>query len=122
MVVDAGVDDRARGQVGLVLLPLLDGRAGGDQVVDAGEALHGLAGQVAVGHGWRTATTLRPAARRISATRLVVCDLPAPVRTAHTATTGTATSSVCSGRGRKSAPAARTLEATCMTSTWRTSE
>ena len=74
--------------------------------------------------GWRTATTLRPAARRISATRLVVWDLPDPVRTAHTATTGTAaTSSVCLGpSSRKSAPAARTLEATCITSTWRTSE
>src|SRR4029453_15333545 len=53
------------------------------------------------GIGWRTATTLRPAARRISATRLVVWLLPAPVRTAHTATTGTeADSSVCRGPRR----------------------
>ena len=50
VVVDPGVHDRARGQVGLVLLALLDGGAGRDQVVDAGEPLHGLAGQVAVGH------------------------------------------------------------------------
>jgi hypothetical protein len=51
VVVDPGVDDRARGQVRLVLLALLDGGAGGHQVLHRGEPLHGLAGQVAVGHG-----------------------------------------------------------------------
>ena len=38
--------------------------------------------------GWRTATTFLPIACSTLATYRVVCDLPLPVRTAQTATTG----------------------------------
>lgn len=39
--------------------------------------------------GWRTTTTRLPRSLRIRATLRVVWDFPDPVRTAHTATTGT---------------------------------
>ena len=67
--------------------------------------------------GCRTTTTRRPAARNKPATRREVWLLPLPVRTAHTATTGTrAWSMVLWGPDRpKSAPAASAREARCIT-------
>ena len=50
-VVDAGVDDATPLDVGLVLLPFLDGALVPYQVVVGGETLHGLGREVAVGHG-----------------------------------------------------------------------
>lgn len=50
-VVDAGVDDAALGDVRFVLLHLLDGALMFFQVADVSEALHGLLGQITVGHG-----------------------------------------------------------------------
>jgi hypothetical protein len=49
-VVDAGEDDAAGLQVGLVLLALLVGAAGLLEIRAAGEALHPLGGEVAIGH------------------------------------------------------------------------
>ena len=49
-VVDAGEDEVALGDVGLVLLALLDGRVGRVEVLVALEALDRLLRQVAVGH------------------------------------------------------------------------
>ena len=73
--------------------------------------------------GWRIATTRRPFARRMAATRRVVWLLPAPVRTAHTDTTGTfAFSMLAFGpMSRKSAPQARTWDAWCITVSCETS-
>ena len=75
------------------------------------------------GMGWRTETTRRPFARRRLATRRVVWLLPAPVRTAHTETTGTfAFSMLAFGPiSRKSAPQASTSEALCITVSCETS-
>ena len=73
--------------------------------------------------GWRTTTTRTPLSRRMSATRRAVWLLPAPVRTAQTATTGTLARSIVD-RGpisRKSAPADSTSEALCITTSWETS-
>ena len=49
-VVDAREDEVALGEVRLVLLALLDRAVGGVEILVAREALHGLLGQVAVGH------------------------------------------------------------------------
>jgi len=67
--------------------------------------------------GWRTTTTFLPISRRRSDTRRLVWLLPDPVRTAHTEITGTLDSSMVSFQPirRKSAPAARTIEARCIT-------
>lgn len=50
-VVHPGEDASALRDVGEVLLPLLDGAAGGVEIFRACEALHPLPGEVAVGHG-----------------------------------------------------------------------
>ena len=88
-VVDAGIDDGAVGDVGLVLLDLLDRALVLLEIGERGEALHLLRRQVAIGHRVPHGRDLQPdlpQARR--ATRRVVWLLPAPVRTAQTATTG----------------------------------
>src|SRR5699024_3634707 len=51
LVVDAGVDDQACVDVRLVLLALLDGAPVTVEIRMVGEALAGLPGEVAVGHG-----------------------------------------------------------------------
>ena len=58
--------------------------------------------------GWRTTTTRQPSLPSTPATARLVCDLPLPVRTAHTATTGFEDGSmVLAGEAReKPAPAA----------------
>ena len=75
------------------------------------------------GIGWRTRAGFSPSPSRSSATRRVVWLLPAPVRVAQTATTGLRLRSmVRSGPSRvKSAPAASTRDATCITVSWLTS-
>jgi hypothetical protein len=50
-VVDAGEQHPAGGQMGFVLLPLLQRAIGGVQVRRGGESLYALPRQVAVGHG-----------------------------------------------------------------------
>jgi len=69
------------------------------------------------GIGCLTIATLSPAWRNTCPTCLLVWLLPAPVRTAHTATTGLLLGSiVASGPSRvKSAPAASTRDAKCIT-------
>ena len=76
------------------------------------------------GMGWRTTTGFFPMSLRIRAIRLVVWLLPLPVRTAHTATTGTrAASMVWSAPSRrKSAPSATRREACSITCWCETSE
>src|SRR4030042_3266825 len=70
--------------------------------------------------GWRMAATLYPMLRKISDTRRVVWLLPEPVRTAHTETTGLVDFSwvVFIPISRKSAPAANTDDALCITTSW----
>ena len=74
--------------------------------------------------GWRMTATFLPRALRYSQTLRVVWLLPQPVRTAQTAMTGFLEGSmVCfQPMSRKSAPAALTMEALCMTSRWLRSE
>ena len=62
--------------------------------------------------------------RSVSATLRVVWLLPAPVRTAQTATTGTVASSIVSfgPSSSKFAPVASTRLAMCMTYSWLMSE
>ena len=76
-----------------------------------------IASRSPYGIGCRTRTTSRPASRRIRPTRRLVWLLPQPVRTAQTATTGFVLSSIVElgPSSRKSAPAAITTEALCIT-------
>ncbi len=76
-----------------------------------------IASRSPYGIGWRTSATFRPASSRARPTLRLVCDLPQPVRVAQTATTGFAECSmVASGpSSRKSAPAASTIDALCIT-------
>jgi hypothetical protein len=73
--------------------------------------------------GWRITTTPLPQARSRRTTRRVVWLLPLPVRTAHTDTTGTFDLSMVlrDPRSLKSAPAASTIEALCISVSWDTS-
>lgn len=73
--------------------------------------------------GWRMAATRKPISRKINDTRRVVWLFPAPVRTAQTETTGLTdlTCVVFAPINLKSAPAANTTEALCMTYSWGTS-
>ncbi len=109
-VVDARVDDVAGADRRLVLLALLDRDAGGVEVGVVREALAALRLQIAVRH--RVAHRDRAFARLAehASTRRVVCDLPAPVRAAHTATTGTSEGSIVSrepSSGSRRRPPAR---------------
>ena len=74
--------------------------------------------------GWRTTAIFLPMPLRISLTRRVVWLLPAPVRTAQTATTGLLLGSMVRREPtmQKSAPAAWAREARCITCSWDTSE
>ena len=68
--------------------------------------------------GWRTTTVFFPSPVRISQIFRVVWDLPQPVLTAHTAITGLAARSMvwAAPGSMKSAPAAMTWEALCISS------
>ena len=124
-VVDAGVDDVPDREVRLVLFALFDGAGGPVEVGHRLEALDRLAHEIAVGH--RVAHDGDAQARAPQELRerwRVTCDFPMPVRTAQTAITGRREGSIvaCGPSSAKSAPAASTIEALCMTSTWATSE
>ena len=73
--------------------------------------------------GCLTTTTLRPLDFRILATLLEVGLFPAPVLTAPTEITGFEDLSMVlfGPRSMKSAPAARAMEALCITYSWETS-
>ena len=108
----------------LVLLALLDGAAGGVQIRDLLEALDALALEIRVGHRVaENGATRRPRARRRAPSQRAIGDLPQPVRTAETATTGTAARSIVrSGPSRrKSAPVASARDATRIRWAWVTS-
>ena len=74
--------------------------------------------------GWQQCVTeaniTLPEMAQVALDMRAACDLPQPVRTAHTAITGTPVSSmVRRGPSRmKSAPAASAREARCITSSW----
>ena len=76
-----------------------------------------IASRSPYGIGCRTSATLRPASSRMRPTLRLVWLLPQPVRTAQTATTGFVLSSIVAfgPSSVKSAPAASTIDALCMT-------
>ena len=76
-----------------------------------------IASRSPYGIGWRTSATRRPASSSVRPTLRLVWLLPQPVRTAQTATTGfDERSMVALGPSkRKSAPAASTSDALCIT-------
>ena len=124
-VVDAGVDHHAQLDRRLVLLALLDRRVRGVDVGQAREPLHAHRLQVAVGHRVAderdTEAGLDGGCSRSGGSS---GSCPHPVRTAQTATTGFV-DSIIVARGpssRKSAPAARTVDALCITSSCERSE
>lgn len=73
--------------------------------------------------GWRTTATRRPVARIRAATQRAMGDFPQPVRTAETATTGTADGSIVrpGPSSVKSAPQASATVASSITRRWVTS-
>ncbi len=87
-VVDAGVDDDAVVDVGLVLLALLDRALVLVEVGVGGEALDLLLDEVAVGHRVADGDDAAALLLEDRATLRLVWLLPEPVRTAQTETTG----------------------------------
>ncbi len=121
-VIDARIDHRAVVDVGLVFLHFLDREPGADDVF-GGLITLDAAVETAVGIGWRTTTARRPAFLSALNRWRVRVLLPAPVREATTATTGTGDSSMLSlgPSSAKEAPLASAIDARCMTCWWRTS-
>jgi len=117
LVVHSGEDHVAPGDVGLVLLALLDGAVLIVHVAHAREALAHLPARSPYGTGWRTTATRTPSSPRICATRRAVWLLPQPVRTAPTAITGRPLRNMVWSipRSTNSAPAAFTRDAARMT-------
>ena len=101
----------------LVLLALLDGRVRRVDLVERGEPLNAHRLEVAVRHRMPDEATRSPASISELADRRVVWLLPHPVRVAQTATTGfvRAEHRRVGPISLKSAPAASTWDALCMT-------
>ncbi len=118
LVVDAGEDQHALRQVGFVLFPLLDGAVGGFQVVVAGEALRRLAHQIAVGHRVPNGGHLLPGVAQDfghTAAGLALAAAGASGANRDDRLGGGNLRAARARAARKSAPAASTWEALCMT-------
>src|SRR5258705_3364964 len=115
-VVDAGIDPCAMTNVRLVLFTLFDSAFVPVEVLHDREALHGLHGQIAVGHGVADDHGLAAQLAQPVSDHARHRTLAAPVRTAQPETTGRCDATcVCSAlNSQKSAPAAPAREARCI--------